>query len=113
MLILTLLLASCEPVFSAPDYEALSRAIHRVENGSFEIGTGKGEQYGIHSVHYDSAKEAKQISIRTARRAWERYLALNKGKVTKAGYLKVLGRKYCPVNPRWAYMVGYYYKGEV
>lgn len=98
-----------------PDYQALSRAIHRVENGTFEPGTGKGEQYGIHSVHYRDAQEAREIAIRTATGAWKRYRASTGLEMASVkGYMDSLSRRYCPGNARnWARMVGYYYKGGI
>lgn len=94
-----------------PDYESLSQAINRLENGPT---LSKGELYGIHSVHYKDRQEAHRICIRTARHAWERYHALKGLKSTKMGYLEALSKKYCPVNhSRWAYLVGYYYHGGV
>ncbi len=97
-------------VSSEIDFERLADCIHRVENGSWAIGTGKGEQYGIHSVHYANSLEARHIAIRTARHAYNRYLSANRLKTTKTGYISYLSKVYCPVNHNnWERMVSYYY----
>ncbi len=115
-LLLAVLLASClagysKPAWSEPDYEKLSLAIRRVENGPSLMA---GELYGIHTVHYKDALEARQICQRTARHAWRRYLSGNQGKSTKNGYIQALSKTYCPVNwKNWARMVEFYYKGAI
>lgn len=101
----------CSPATSDPDFSALTHAINRVENGS---SLSEGELYGIHSVHYKDSLEARQICERTARHAWKRYRSSTGLKVTKKGYVEWLSKTYCPVNhKRWAYLVSYYYKGDV
>lgn len=108
------MMSGCSPVLAEPDYTKLCSAIHRIENGTFKIGTGKGEQYGIHSLHYKDALQARLICERTARHAWDRYLSGNQGKCTKNGYIQALSLRYCPVNHiNWARMVLFYYKGGI
>ena len=80
------------------DFERLADCIHRIENGTWAIGTGKGEQYGIHSVPYRDAKEAREICLRTIKRQWKREPGL-----------EPLAKRYCPGNwKNWLRMVSFY-----
>ena len=84
---------------SVPDFERLADCIHRIENGTWPDKSGKGEEYGIHSVKYSSVAEARAICIRTCKRQWAR----------KPGF-EALAKRYCAVNwKRWKYMVEFYY----
>lgn len=95
-----------------PNWDKLADAIHIAENGH---SLDKGEQYGIHSVHYESEKEARQICLRTCKRAWTRYIVGNRAKNTAnqgfGGYFAYLGKRYCPVNAvNWTRMVSCLYE---
>lgn len=107
-----LMLTSCSPAIASPDFEALSRAINRVENGPT---LSEGELFGIHSVHYKDRLEARVICIRTCRRAWTRYEAAVGARNANVGvYMNYLSRQYCPFNSiNWKRMVSQYYKGGV
>lgn len=115
--LIALSLSGCTPAIAAPDYEALSRAINRIENGPTLV---KGELYGIHTVHYRNKAHAKKICKRTCKTAWKRYKTLKVAKngiywpVRKPSYIEYLSMRYCPVNhDNWARMVNYYYQGGI
>lgn len=98
-LILAYKMAYAESVLAVPDWNRLASAIHITENGH---SLDKGEQYGIHSVHYSSTKEAREICIRTCKHAWKDH---------KGDYLTFLAKRYCPVNwSNWLRIVKFYYK---
>lgn len=88
------------PIYAntTPDYENLADAIHIAENG---INLNLGEQYGIHSVHYENRDEARAICIRTCKHAWKNHTG---------DWLTFLSKRYCPYNWKvWKRNVEYYY----
>ncbi len=90
------------------DFEKLANAIHIAENGH---NLNKGEQYGIHSVHYSTEAEARRICIRTIRNKYVEWRASN---AKSRPYLEYLSIKYCPVNHKvWLHNVKYIYKNEL
>lgn len=102
--IVLLLNAQIAHAESVPDFNKLANAIHIAENGH---RLDKGEQYGIHSVHYSTEAEARQICLRTLKHKYAKWRAL---KWPKTAYLEYLSTKYCPVNHKvWFRNVEYFY----
>ena len=99
VLTIIFLLLICTTAHAEINYNALADAIKITENGH---GSPKGELYGIHTVHYSSEAEAREICIRTCKHSFKDH----------PNDWTALAKKYCPVNwKNWKRMVLYFYKG--
>lgn len=82
-------------------FEKLADCIHLSENGRHN----QGEAYGIHSVHYSSEREARQICLRTIHTKYNLWLKTDR----KKPFLTFLASKYCPKNSKvWLKNVSYF-----
>lgn len=80
------------------DFNLLADAIYQAEGGQ------QGELYGIHSVHYSTELEARQICIRTIKHKFKQW---NK----QGDFIHYLSTKYCPKNHNvWEKNVKFFYQ---
>lgn len=93
------------------DNDRLCNAIYKAEGGD------KAQYlYGIRSVHYEDAAEARRICLNTIRNNKVRFYKQDK----YTDYIDFLGSRYCPVgcdndngsNKHWIKNVNYFYNKE-
>lgn len=77
--------------FAEPTYtdQEIVNAIYRAEGGE-----NAQYLYGIRSVKYDNANEARQICFNTVRNQRKRH----KAHTCNLSFLECLARRYCPIN---------------
>ena len=106
-IVLTVLcLAWCGQAMAEPiNLERYADCIHRIENGAWPPNPGRGEAYGIHSVHYGSEAEARAICKRTVQNKHAQWVR----KGSHGDWIDYLASKYCPVNKAlWARNLRFY-----
>lgn len=83
----------------SPDWNLLADAIYQAEGGD------RGELYGIHSIPYKDAADARAICIQVCRYRWWDWDSDRDG-----DFIKYLSKFYCPKNSKvWAKNVTWFY----